>query len=103
MYALVWEFRVSCEREAAFRRASGSDGDWARLFRRSAGFLSAELLAGERKGDERRFLKVDRWASVEDYEAFRAARQAEYHALDQDCEALTERESFIGAFTTVAQ
>jgi heme-degrading monooxygenase HmoA len=103
MYALMWEFRVSREREAAFRQAYGCDGDWARLFRRSAGFLSTELLEGEHKGDERRFLTVDRWASVEDYEAFHAARQAEYHALDQVCEALTERETFIGAFTTVAQ
>src|SRR5262249_27840656 len=102
MYALMWGFRVSREREAAFRQAYGSDGDWARLFRRSTGFLSTELLESESKGDEQRFLTVDRWASVEDYEAFRAARQAEYHALDQVCDALTEQETFIGAFASVA-
>ncbi len=40
MYALMWEFRVSREGEAAFRRAYGPDGDWARLFAGAQGTLA---------------------------------------------------------------
>ena len=102
MYALVWEFRVSGERDAAFRRAYGPDGDWARLFRQGAGCLGSDLLVGEDEGEQRRYLTIDRWASRADYDAFHSTWQAEYRALDQACESLTEQETFIGAFTSIA-
>lgn len=101
MYTLVWAFLVNAEHEAAFRQAYGSDGDWARLFRRSAGYRGTELLT--REGDKQRYLTIDSWSSRADYEAFHAAWHAEYQALDQVCEALTEQETFIGAFASVAQ
>jgi hypothetical protein len=56
MYALVWEFRVSGEHDVAFRQAYGPDGEWARLFRRGAGYLGTDLLEGESEGGERRYL-----------------------------------------------
>jgi heme-degrading monooxygenase HmoA len=103
MYALVWEFRVNREREAAFRRVYGAEGDWARLFRRSAGYLGSELLEGESGGDERRYLTIDRWASRENFESFHGAWQDEYRALDKACEALTVEETFRGAYSAVAE
>jgi hypothetical protein len=102
MYALVWEFGVSGKRDAAFQREYGPDGDWARLFRQGAGYFGSDLLVGEDEGGQRRCLTIDRWASRADYDAFHAAWQAEYHALDQACESLTEREMFIGPFTSIA-
>ena len=103
MYALMWEFRVSREGEAAFRRAYGPDGDWARLFRRSAGYLGSELLKGESDGDERRYLTIDRWTSREDFEGFHGVRHDEYRALDEACETLTLEETFRGAYSAVVQ
>jgi hypothetical protein len=49
-----------------------------------------------------RSVKIDRWAMRAGDDAFHVAWQAEYHALDQVCAALTEQETFIGAFTVVA-
>jgi quinol monooxygenase YgiN len=97
MYVIVWEFRVKPAQQDQFRRAYGSNGDWIRLFQRSAGYLGSELLADE--SDDLRFLTLDRWCSRAAYDAFRAAWQDDYHALDRVCETLTEHESEIGAFT----
>jgi heme-degrading monooxygenase HmoA len=100
MYIIVWEFRVKRGQEATFGRAYGPDGEWVRFFRRGAGYLSTELLRDER--DERRYLTTDRWSSRAAFDAFRAAWQAEYRALDEAYESLTEQETLIGMFTVMA-
>ncbi len=45
------------------------------------------------------YLTIDRWSSEEDYRAFRKEQDAAYEAIDRDCDALTARESRIGAYT----
>jgi len=99
MYLIVWEFRVKRQQQDAFRSAYGSDGAWIGLFRQAAGYLGSELLVDER--DERRYLTTDRWSSRAAYEAFRAAWQEDYRALDLACESLTEQERLVGAFSLV--
>jgi hypothetical protein len=42
---------------------------------------------------------IDRWASEEDFRAFRKGHDQEYEVLDRACDALTRRETRIGAFT----
>lgn len=100
MYVIMWEFHVKRGQEPAFRQAYGAEGDWARLFRRGAGYLGTELLWDER--DERRYVTIDRWSSRAAYDTFRSSLQAEYHALDQAYELLTDHESLIGTFTLAA-
>src|SRR5262245_35054766 len=100
MYLVVWEFRVTSEQEAAFRLASGPEGEWVRLFRTGAGYLGTELLQDER--DKHRYLTVDRWSSRAAHDAFRAGWPEEYRALDQAFAALTEHETQIGSFTALA-
>ncbi|MFL5311913.1 MAG: antibiotic biosynthesis monooxygenase family protein [Myxococcales bacterium] len=96
MHVIVWEFVARPGREADFERAYGSRGRWAELFRGAEGYLGTELWRGEG-----RWLTVDRWSSEEDYARFRAARLADYEALDHEMEELTERETHLGAFTAV--
>jgi heme-degrading monooxygenase HmoA len=96
-YILVWEFQVAPERRAAFERAYGSNGDWARLFAKAPGFLGAEMLADAEEGG--RYLTIDRWDTRAHFDDFKRAFGAEYHALDVALEGLAERETPIGAFT----
>jgi len=96
MYVILWEFVARRGREAGFERAYGPRGRWAEFFRGAEGYLGTELWRGES-----RWLTVDRWNSEEDYLRFRAARLADYEALDREMEELTEREKQIGSFTVV--
>lgn len=95
MIVIVWEFRVQPGRAAEFERAYGPEGDWARLFRRSPAYLGTELLRGPE-----RYLTLDRWDAASDFEAFKAAHEDDYHALDAACEPLCSGEWLIGRFTT---
>ncbi len=45
------------------------------------------------------YLTIDRWASEEAFRAFRKSNDASYESLDRACDALTARETRIGAFT----
>ena len=96
MYVIVWEFVARPGREAAFESAYGSRGRWAEFFRGGDGFLGTELWRGAGV-----WLTVDRWRSEEDYRRFRAARLAEYQALDREMEELTASEKQLGAFVSL--
>jgi len=96
MHVILWEFQAKKGREPEFERAYGPAGDWARFFQRGEGYLGTTLLTGE--SGRGRYLTLDRWTSRGAYEAFRDANAAEYAALDRRLEALTERETWLGAF-----
>jgi len=93
---IVWEFVARPGRETDFERAYGPRGRWAELFRGGEGYLGTELWRGES-----RWLTVDRWESEEHYLRFRAARLAEYQALDREMEELAASERELGAFTSL--
>jgi heme-degrading monooxygenase HmoA len=100
MHVIIWEFRARTGREEEFERAYGPAGDWARLFERGAGYLGTELHRDGQK--ERRYVSIDRWATREAFEAFRAGWKKDYDDLDRRCEALTEHEAPIGWFSSVS-
>jgi heme-degrading monooxygenase HmoA len=93
-HLLVWEFAPAAGRAAEFERAYGPDGDWARFFRRDPAFLGTELL----RGAAGRYLTIDRWRTRGAFEAFKTRHADEYAAIDRRMEALTSRETVIGAF-----
>jgi heme-degrading monooxygenase HmoA len=96
MYVIVWEFVARLGREAEFERAYGPRGRWARFFQGADGYLGTELWRGTG-----RWLTIDRWDGEDAYERFRAARRAEYEALDREMEGLTASETRLGAFTAL--
>ena len=97
MFVVIWRFEVDAAHVAAFEAAYGPDGDWARLFRASSGYLGTELLRdAEAPGT---YLTIDRWSSEDAFRAFRADHDAAYAALDRACEALTRSETRVGAYT----
>ena len=93
---IVWEFLVASELRDAFVRAYGREGPWVELFRRADGYRDS-LLSEDRERPGR-FLTLDVWESSAAYESFRQRFATEYAAIDQACEALTEREIPLGTF-----
>jgi quinol monooxygenase YgiN len=99
-YTYIWTFKVHPEHAEAFRECYREGGAWTQLFRRARGYLGTQLLQDEK--DPLRFVTIDTWSSVQDYEAFRASYASEYAALDRLCEGLTIEETLIGNFVSAA-
>jgi heme-degrading monooxygenase HmoA len=97
MFVVVWQFDIAEEKIAAFEAAYGPDGAWAQLFRKSPDYKGTELLRDAYEAGK--YLTVDRWASEEAFRAFRKQYDAAYEELDRSCDALTTRETRIGAYS----
>lgn len=97
MFVVVWQFEIAEEKAPAFEAAYGPDGAWAQLFRTSPNYLGTELLRDTYI--PLTYLTIDRWASEDDFRAFRKDRDSEYESLDRSCDSLTSRETRIGAYT----
>ena len=96
MFVVVWQFEVAEDKQAAFEAAYGSDGAWAQLFRSSPQYGGTELLRDAYV--PLTYLTIDRWQSEDAFRAFRKEHDADYERLDRECDALTARETRIGAF-----
>ena len=99
-YLIVWEFRVRSGMVKRFERMYGSDGGWARLFEQDESYIGTELIHDLKAG--RSYVTLDFWTSQKAYEAFRKQHVAQYQALDQQCEKMTEGEREIGRFVRVS-
>jgi heme-degrading monooxygenase HmoA len=97
MFVVVWQFEIAEEKVPAFEAAYGPDGSWAQLFRASPNYLGTELLRDAYIPGS--YLTIDRWASEDDFRAFRKDHDSEYEALDRSSDSLTSRETRIGAYT----
>jgi heme-degrading monooxygenase HmoA len=95
MHLVFWRYRIAPGAAAAFEALYGSDGDWARLFRRDPAYRGTELLRDT--ADDDCYLTVDRWDSRAAYEAFLQAARADYAGLDRRGDALTIEEARLGA------
>jgi hypothetical protein len=90
MVVRVWQYDVVPGVEAEFERVYGRDGDWARLFAQSAGYLGTGLF---RDVDvPGRYLTVDRFSGLDVWERLLDVHGAEYEALDVRCARLTASE-----------
>ena len=97
MFVVVWQFEVSEDKIAAFEAAYGPEGSWAQLFGTSSKYGGTELLRDAYVPGS--YLTIDRWASEADFRAFRKEHDKEYEALDRACDALTAKETRVGAYT----
>ncbi len=97
MFVVVWQFEIAEDKIAAFEAAYGSEGGWAKLFRSSPDYQGTELLRDAYIAGS--YLTIDRWASENAFRAFRKDHDGEYESLDRSCDALTARETRIGAYT----
>ena len=120
MIALVFSYEVRDSSE--FERVYGTDGEWAEFFRQGRGYIGTELLrdvearAGSvvgqaddaRPGDRApaarggRYLVVDRWESVDAYNAFVAERREEYMERVDATRFYYDSELRFGTFETLS-
>ena len=66
------------------------------FLRQAEGYRGTELF--RRLQSPPSFLTIDRWETRAAYERFRRDQAAAYAALDAECEAVTSREVFLGAW-----
>lgn len=99
MYIAIWEYQVKADCITVFEETYSAEGDWAQLFKKHPGYLGTELLRNAQQ--PRRYITIDRWVSFEAYNSFKAEWQAEYRELDAHCEHLTDRETFLGDFSSI--
>ena len=95
-FLVIWEFEVKPGKEKLFEQIYGPEGDWAQLFRQGQGYCGTKLSCDF--DEPCRYVTLDFWESQVDYETFKLQHAAEYKAIDQKCEALTEKEREIGKF-----
>jgi len=50
-----------------------------------------------------RYVTIDSWSTIAAYEEFKSDFAAQYEALDEKCESLTEEENTIGTYQPVAR
>ena len=100
MHSIVWAYRVTPGREPEFERMYGADGDWARLFRRSADYLGTQLFRDT--ADAARYVTVDHWTSQEACEDFLQRVRDDYAVLDARGDMLTVEEARLGVLADTA-
>jgi heme-degrading monooxygenase HmoA len=95
--ALVFSYEV---RDAAeFERAYGPEGEWAGFFRQGPGYVGTELLRDLEVAG--RYLVVDRWESVDAYNAFVGEHREEYMRRVDDTRFHYDSELRFGTFENV--
>jgi heme-degrading monooxygenase HmoA len=99
MIATIWRFHVVPSEVAAFERAYGPAGDWAKLFARAQGYAGTELLRFS--GGEPVYLTIDRWNSEEAFHAAKRMLHDAYAELDRRCDAYTCEETWLGMHTVL--
>jgi heme-degrading monooxygenase HmoA len=97
LIAIVYRYEARDAEE--FERVYGPDGEWAHFFRRGAGYIGTELLRDiEEPG---RYVVIDRWESIEHYNAFAADHQGEYLQRSDDTQLYHLQELRFGTFENV--
>ena len=87
MYVRVWQYEVHPDAVAQFVAAYGPGGDWAELFARGEGYGGTELFRSTSAPTH--FVTIDRWASRDAWDKFRADWTDAYAALDARLDRLT--------------
>jgi heme-degrading monooxygenase HmoA len=92
-------FRYEVREPEEFERVYGPDGDWAQFFRTGRGYIGTELLHDVEEPE--RFLVIDRWESIDAYNAFLAEHQAEYLRRADESRFYYVQELRFGTFENV--
>ena len=100
MFVALWEYEVKPGSEERFEKAYGPDGEWVKLFRRDANYRETRLVRDAVRPEI--YMTLDFWSSRETYEEFMAEHRAEYKAVDEATEDLTNNERRVGWYELVA-
>jgi heme-degrading monooxygenase HmoA len=101
MIEIVWEFVVKEEDRGQFELAYGPGGAWSKLFALCPGFRGTTLLRDTK--EPRRYLSIDIWDTVAQWEQMLVERKAEYSELDAAFADWTESQTEVGIFRVLAE
>jgi hypothetical protein len=93
---VVWEFILVTECRTEFETAYGTEGVWARLFRRDPAYRETILVKDNAQSG--RYLTIDVWEDKDSYLRFKDRFAHDYQQIDKECERLTSAERQIGVF-----
>ncbi|SRR5579883_1370807 len=96
MIHIIWEYEVDSSQVRTFEEIYGSNGDWVSLFKQSQNYHGTVLLKDHSKPG--RYLTIDQWNTIDDFESFKAKYIDTYNKLDHKYDALTLVEKKIGVF-----
>lgn len=99
MFTIIWLYTVKPEHIEAFEKTYAQDGAWAQLFARDPHYVGTTLHKSHKTHYQH--MTIDTWTSAEAYHAFRRAHQADYKALDQQCDSFTVNETHVGSFESL--
>jgi heme-degrading monooxygenase HmoA len=101
MIEIVCEFVVKEEARGQFELAYGPGGAWSKLFAQAPGFRGTTLLRDTE--NPRRYLAIDLWDTVAQWEQTLAEREAEYASLDDVLADWTESRNEVGIYRVLAE
>ena len=96
MIYILWEFTVEPGHCDEFETAYGTEGVWARLFRRDSAYRETILIKDNAQSG--RYLTIDVWEDKDSYLRFKDRFADDYATIDKECERLTSAERQIGMF-----
>ena len=96
MLQIVWEFHIQPRKRKQFEAGYSSNGTWARLFRKSPGFVETILLQDRRI--RYRYFTIDIWKTLAAFRSFKKKFRKDYESLDKKCQGLTVEERCLGEF-----
>jgi heme-degrading monooxygenase HmoA len=92
-------FRYDVRDDGGFEQVYGPNGEWARFFRQGRGYIGTELLHDVDERD--RYIVIDRWESIDAYNAFIAEHQTEYLERADESRLYYLQELRFGTFENV--
>ncbi len=99
MIYIIWEFQVNPQLTSEFEQTYGPQGKWSTLFQKSKNYHGTTLIKDTNKPG--RYLTIDSWNQLSDFDQFKKEFSKEYESLDQSCEKLTLSENKIGIFEKI--
>lgn len=100
-FCYLWRYRVKPDCLDDFLAAYRPGGARCELFERDPEWLETRLLRSS--DDEYGYVTIDRWTSRAARDAFVERCNAEFHALDDRCEAWTASEEALGDYEEVGR
>jgi heme-degrading monooxygenase HmoA len=101
MIEIVWEFVVKEESRGHFELTYGPGGPWSKLFAICPGFRGTTLLRDV--GKQCRYLTVDIWDTIDQWERALAENKADYADLEATFADWTDSRNKVGIFRVQAE
>jgi len=96
MYCVVWQYKVSEDKQELFEQVYGAKGIWYQLFSTSQHYRGSQLSKCMDRKDT--YILLDWWEDAISYRAFLKENEVTYASLSNQYEGLYVKEERLGEF-----